>query len=192
MLITESILTRDPNVYHDKQTDVKIKQTIEYLKGAILTNDFILDVGQRSPMTASLEKAFDCNIDNTDGDLDVCFKSPRSKYNIIIYSHTIEHQFNPLYTLMEIKKRMDSSSTLYIFLPERGKLLWTNLHYHEIDNYRMGLLMERAGLGIIDKVYFKVWHPWYFWLTGIRPMLRLFFEYNVGYKIMINKFNNIN
>ena len=150
-----NIFTKDPNIYYSVQTANKIKGAIKYLKDKIRKKDRVLDIGCKSPMTTAIIKAFNIIIDNTEGDLDISFTTPRNKYDVIIYSHTIEHQFNPLYTLLEIKKLMHHESILYIFLPERGKLLWTNVHYHEIDNYRMRILLERAEFKVLSKKYFK-------------------------------------
>ena len=179
-------LTNDPYVgYLSKQTRTRIDQTIDYFRGKINSDMSILDVGQRSPLTSFLESKFNVKIDNTKGDLDDYFKIPGKIYDVIIYSHTIEHQFNPLHTLQILKKCMGVKSRLYIMIPERGKLLWTKGHYHEIDDYRMRLLIERAGMKIISKKRYKVWRHWTQYLTGIRTLYRLFREFNVHYEVML-------
>lgn len=141
----------------------------------------ILDIGQRSPLTDSIEKALNIKLDNTEGDLDFAFTAPKNKYDVIIYSHTIEHQFNPLLTLVEIHKILKDEGTLFIMLPERGKLLWDKGHYHEIDAYRFKELVERAGFKIIKKENHRPWRNPLFYLTGFRPFLRLFLEHNANY-----------
>jgi SAM-dependent methyltransferase len=141
----------------------------------------ILDIGQRSPLTDVIENALNVKVDNTTGDLDFEFTAPKSTYDVIIYSHTIEHQFNPLYTLVELYKLLKDSGTLFIMLPERGKLLWDKGHYHEIDAYRFKELVERAGFKIIRKDNQRPWRNPFFYLTGLRPFLRLFLERNANY-----------
>ena len=176
------LLTLNPYEHNSLQTKDKIKKTIDFVRLDLsLPLTLVLDVGRRSPMTEALEKEFGIEIDNTTGDLDVGFTTPKKEYDAIIYSHTIEHQFNPLFTLLELRKLMNPQSWMYIFLPRRGKLLWTKYHYHEIDEYRMGLLLERAGFKIVHYEKHKVKRPLVSYLMGIRPLLRLFFEYNAAY-----------
>lgn len=166
-----------------KQYQSHLKRTMSYLKDKIKPCDVVLDLGARNPLTDLIERRLSANIHNTDGDLDMAFVFPRCIYDVIVYSHTIEHQFNPLNTLLMIKDYMDSRTRLYILLPERGKLLWCKGHFHEIDEHRMRLLMERAGFEVVSKTRQKVWRQWWFYFTGIRPLMRLFIEYHVIYEV---------
>jgi SAM-dependent methyltransferase len=158
-----------------------IKLTLDYFKGKLNTKQTILDIGGRGPLVDEIEAAFGVKIDSTDGDLDVGFQIPDKKYDVVIYSHTIEHQFNPLFTLLRIEEVMKPDGRLYIMLPERGKMLWANGHYHEIDEYRMRILLRRADLEVESKIRQKVWRTWYSYFLGFRPFLRLFLEYHAVY-----------
>ena len=169
------------SLYHYKK---HINDTINYLNGK-LNKGLILDVGQKSPLTNAIESHFGNMVFNTTGDLDESLHIPKHKYTNIIYSHTIEHQFNPLHTLLMIKKFMNADTKLFIMLPSRGKLLWCSGHFHEIDHYRMKLLIKRAGLKITDYQRKKYWRDWWFYFTGIKSFLRLFFEYNAYYIITL-------
>ena len=160
-----------------------IKNTLSYFKGKLNTKQVILDIGSKGPLTEEIETLFNLKIDSTSGDLDIDFQIPNRKYDVVIYSHTIEHQFNPLFTLLKIRDVLTPDGRLYILLPERGKLLWTKGHYHEIDEYRMRILLKRSGLEVESKVRQKIWRNWYYYLTGFRPLLRLFKEYHVIYCI---------
>ncbi len=161
------------------------KRSADYLMQNIpdITGRDVLDIGQRSPLTDSIEEALQIKIDNTSGDLDLAFTAPKKAYDIIIYSHTIEHQFNPLYTLIEIHKLLKDNGTLFIMLPERGKILWDRGHYHEIDSYRFKELVERGGFKIIKKENHRPWRHPLFYLRGLRPFLRLFLEFNANYAL---------
>jgi len=175
---------KDPfihNVMSNYQTRSRVNKTLEYLRGKVY--GMVLDVGQRSPFTDELEKTFDCRVDNTEGDLDADFTIPGSAYDVIIYSHTIEHQFNPLFTLLWLKEVLKEKGRMYIMVPERGKFLWYDGHFHEIDDYRMRLLIKRAGLKIVSKTRHKVWRHWKMYFMGIRPLFRFFLEYNAIYEI---------
>lgn len=158
-----------------------IKLTLDYLKGKLNPKQTILDIGGRGPLVDEIEAAYGVKIDSTDGDLDVGFKIPDKKYDVVIYSHTIEHQFNPLFTLLRIEEVMKPDGRLYIMLPERGKILWAPGHFHEIDEYRMRILLRRADLVVESKTRQKVWRKWYTYFFGFRPLLRLFLEFHVVY-----------
>lgn len=121
------------------------KRSAEYLLQNLPKVDGldILDIGQKSPLTDTIEETLHTKLDNTTGDLDFSFTAPKKAYDVIVYSHTIEHQFNPLFTLVEIYKLLKDDGTLFIMLPERGKILWDRGHYHEIDAYRFKELVER-------------------------------------------------
>lgn len=160
-----------------------ICETLRYFDGRIRPDDLILDIGARSRLTDALEDVFGCKGINTTGDLDfILMPDMVGEFNMVIYSHTIEHQFNPLVTLSEINKLISNKATLYILLPERGKLLWDKGHFHEIDEYRLRLLLKRSGFKVLSKERQKVWRKWWFYLTGIRPFMRLFFEFHAVYE----------
>jgi hypothetical protein len=174
-------LRRDPETAFTAQTETHIQKTVDYLRDRLAGRG--LDVGQRSPMTAALERACFMKIDSTTGDLDLDFTILGDKYDFIVYSHTIEHQFSPLWTLLKLRLRLADSGIMFIALPDRGKLLWARGHFHEIDAYRFGLLMQRAGFRIVSKVRHKVWRPWWNYLLGFRAFYRLFREWNVIYRV---------
>jgi hypothetical protein len=163
---------------------IRIAEILEYLLQKGLTGT-VLDIGQRSPLTDNIADKFNVLICNTAGDLDEAFTFPDYRYDSIIYSHTIEHQFSPLHTLVKLKMAMQPHTRLFIILPSRTKLLWTLEHYHEIDRYRMQMLIERAGLQIVSYERRKRSRRWYSYLTGIRPFMRLFLEYNAYYEIKL-------
>jgi len=177
-----SVLALNPYENETQQARNHYKETLMFLKGKITQDHFILDVGQRSPMTDIIEDYFDVNVINTSGDLDEEFTPEYPGiFDVIIYSHTIEHQFNPLFTLKQIYKHMGPWSVLYIMVPSRGKLLWTKNHFHEIDRYRMKLLLERAGFRIIDYRREKQWRGFFDYFKGVRMFIRMFFEYSACY-----------
>lgn len=164
-----------------------IQKIITYLKNYISPEErcSILDIGQRSPLTDALSETFkNAEIYNTEGDLDEnTFYIPDHDYDYILYSDTIEHQFNPLITLLKLHNFMNDNTLLFIVLPSRGKLLWEKGRYHEIDYYRMQLLIQRACLKITDYQRMKARRIWYAYLLGIRPILRLFFEFSAYFVV---------
>ena len=175
------------NFEHTRQYQSHLKKTLEYFKGKLKSRMVVLDIGSDNPLSRAIRHKFKCYVLNTDGDLDENFFIPNYQYDAIIYSHTIEHQFNPLNTLLRIKQHMKPDSKLYILLPDRGKMLWCKGHFHEIDEYRMGLLAKRSGFSIVSKTKQKVWRDWWFYFTGIRPLMRLLFEYHAVYELIFDK-----
>lgn len=142
-----------------------------------------LDVGERNPFSDMVEEEFKIKVYNTSGDLDEGFRFYKQKYDIILISHVIEHIFNPLYMLQRLKPFLKDDGIFIIALPQRTKLLWTKGHYHEIDPYRMRLLLKRAGLITIERIREKVARNWWTYFYGFRPILRLFLEFNSTYII---------
>lgn len=177
-------LSRDPFIATE-QTENVIATILEYLSRKVSMRTWMLDIGRYSPLTREVKEKFELRIENTVGDLDVLTFGSLKKYDYILYSHTIEHQFNPLHTLLELRKVMNAETKMFIILPCKPKFLWWEGHFHEIDNYRMKLLLKRAGLNIVSYERHRVFRNWKFYLTGIRPLLRLFCEYNDYYEVKL-------
>jgi len=53
--------------------------------------------------------------------------------------------------------------------------LWAKKHFHEMSRRSIYALFESAGFKIMRHGYFRV-HPFLFYTSGIRPMMRLFFD----------------
>jgi hypothetical protein len=176
-------LAKDPYANKAKLLQVGMRKIIGYLTARIKKDGPILDIAQRSPLTDLIEQEYG-PVYNTSGDLDVDFEIPVKYARYIVYSHTIEHQFNPLYTLLRLREVMDENSRMFIILPSRGKLLWEEQHFHEIDHYRMQLLFKRAGLKMVSFERKKVWRSPLFYFQGVRPVLRFFLEYTGYYEVI--------
>jgi SAM-dependent methyltransferase len=188
-------LSRDPFI-ETEQTENGIKLTLKYLEGrldtfmesayGVFSNNRMLDIGRESPLTRRIKEKFQyLRIENTYGDLDVIPLGGAIKYDYILFSHTIEHLFNPLHALLQIRKVMHKASKMFIILPNKPKFLWWEGHYHEIDRYRMGLLLQRAGYRIISYERHRLWRNSGFYLKGVRPFMRLFFEHIDYYEVML-------
>jgi len=172
-------VAQSPYQKNTRQARCVRRQTVNYLKKLDL-HCKILDIGARSPLSDAIEKELGLKVVNTTGDLDYSFSVPVRGSNFILYSHTIEHQFNPLFTLQELRKRLYGS--MLIILPSRPKFLWSKGHYHEIDHYRIKLLLKRAGYRIVSYKRVKFWRDWWQYLS-FRGIMRLLFEYNAYYLV---------
>lgn len=158
-------------------------KTINYIFNTTIPFISILDMGERSEFTVSLEENLGKVVDNTIGDLDLDFSAPKSQYDLITYIHTIEHQFNPLYSLIKLRELLSPNGRILVEFPQRIKILWTNHHYHEIDHYRFGELVKTANLEIVKCTRWKLPRPFYQYLTGVRSIMRLFQENIVMYEL---------
>jgi len=96
----------------------------------------------------------------------------------------LEHLFNPLFCLEQMKKALHSTGVIYLSTPYRNHLIWGNRHFHEIDDKRIRWLFAAAGLEIIKQAKIAIRFQWYWHLSGIRPLLRLFQKTRI-YKLKV-------
>ena len=114
-----------------------------------------LDIGDCTPFTKNLESFFNCPFDNPNIDLDE--EHLTGEYDIITAFEVIEHLYNPLHFLMEIKRVLKSGATLYLSTP-KGKpyFLWSEEHFHEMGYTRLNSLINRAGFSIVRKKQIRI------------------------------------
>lgn len=149
---------------------------IRFLKKHIGGLGYTLDIGERNTLTERLEAAFKISIDSTYKDLDEEFICPGVNYDTVIFSHVIEHLFNPLFCLENIKKVMKPDGILVIACPIKPHFItWGKGHFHEMDDYRFEKLLDRAGFEIIAWEKFHNLRSWRSFI-GFRPILRQFFR----------------
>ena len=135
-----------------------------------------LDIGERNPLTKRLEFEFSVEIDSTRGDLDKQLSCPKSKYDLVIFSHVIEHLFSPLVCLENIKQVLHPNGIMILACPVKPHFLtWGKGHFHEMDSYRLEKLLKRAGFEILIWEKFRNIRTWKSFI-GIRPILRQFFK----------------
>ena len=133
-----------------------------------------LDIGDRTPFTEQLEAYYNCSFDNTTIDLDE--GKLTGEYDVITALEIIEHLFNPLHLLKEISSVLKEGGKLYLSTPkEKPRFLWSKDHFHEMNEKSILALIERAGFRVIRKEEIRI-HPFKFYFTGIRPLLRFIFE----------------
>ena len=172
--------TVNSDYYNASHVKIRWRKTLEFLNEEKTINS-ALDIGERTPFTEKLESFFDCPFSNTKIDLDI--ENLKGQYDIITAFEIIEHLFNPLHFLMEIRSVLKDGGTLYLSTP-KGKpyFLWSDDHFHEIGFVRLQSLIDRAGLRIICMKEIRI-QPITFYFTGIRPMLRFIFEKHLLIKL---------
>ena len=126
-----------------------------------------LDAGERNFMTESIENKFKISVDSTKGDLDRC---PIGKCDTLFCFEVLEHLYNPLFFLENIK-----ADIIYLSTPRQwAQSLKAVHHFHEIPTDRLMWLFDEAGLQILKEGKITIAGNWYNHLGGVRPFLRYF------------------
>jgi len=147
--ITKDNQKNNPIAHINFDKTIEIIMSIGGLKGDVL------DIGSRNILTEILESTYGIEIDSTLGDLDLIFNSPKKKYDFIHYNNVIEHQFNPLFTLLEIKKYLKPDGYLILGTPLKPTWITFNkCHFHEFDRYRYDKLLKRSGFMTINEIHY--------------------------------------
>ena len=159
---------------------IRWKKTLAFMNKDIDVTT-ALDIGDRSPFTEQMESFYNCDFDNTNVDLDTGHLT--GKYDLVTAFEIIEHLFNPLHFLTEIKGVLNEGGILYLSTP-RGKpyFLWSKDHFHEMGYSRLKSLLDYAGFRIIHMEAIRI-QPSSFFLTGIRPILRFIYERHLILKL---------
>lgn len=163
----------DPFASADHQNIVRRHRvTLEFIGDRQLGR--VLDIGERNPFTIRLEEKYGIKVENTCGDLDMI--ELEGKYNTIFCLEVIEHLMNPLRLLEQINKILEPDGTLFLSTPKhKPHFLWDKHHFTELDEYRLNALVTRAGFEIVRKQFFLTMPLWWYF-TGFRPFLRMFFN----------------
>jgi len=155
------------------RNQIRWRKTMQFMKDGRFPYPRYLDIGDRSELTTYLEIYFRANFTNTDVDLDAGYL-PKG-FNTITCFEVLEHLFNPLHCLLEMKRVLLHDGRIYISTPRyKPHFLWGD-HFHEMSEQSILALFERAGLKIVRRKTIFIM-PWRSLLTGIRPWLRLIFD----------------
>lgn len=137
-----------------------------------------LDIGDRTPATVLLEAHFGCRFDITSVDLDTEPLGLATRYPVVTAFEVIEHLYNPLHLLLEIRDALDPapSSRLFLSTPAwKPGFLQSPDHFHEMPKRSLDALLSRAGFEVMRSAEFGIRSP-LFCLRGVRPLLRCIFE----------------
>lgn len=164
--------TIDLEYNNTPHVQIRWEKTKAFLKKCDIASG--LDIGDRTPFTEQLESHYNCSFENTTIDLDE--GKLTGEYDIITAFEIIEHLFNPLHLLTEISCVLKKNGILYLSTP-KGKphFLWSEDHFHEMNEKSILALIERAGFSVIRKEEIRI-QPLQFYFTGIRPLFRFIFE----------------
>lgn len=155
-----------------------------FLNRARDTIDFIdkfqfpaCDCGEDNPLRKMINPVIESI--NVDFDRD---KFP-GEWNTIFCFEVLEHLYNPLFFLEELKKSLLPDGIIYLSTPYQ----WPHIikgrhHFHEITTDRLMWLFDEAGLKIIKQGKVSIAGKWYNHFYGFRPILR-YFQHSRIYKL---------
>lgn len=130
----------------------------------------ILEGDQKNSLTYKIYSNFGITADNISGDFDTNIICGDKEYDIVISSSVIEHLFNPLYYVTELRKRLKDDGVFIIASPKGTMFSYGHkYHFHEQNLRQTKALMERAGFEcILHREYPRCFNAG----IGIRPLLR--------------------
>lgn len=107
----------------------------------------------------------------------------RENNKTIFVIDMIESELNPGDFFNSLIQYCRNDTKVYVTCPHRwNSYFWNWNHWHEIDPRRFKYLIERSGFKITRMMKRKIWHEWWWYFRGIRPLLRLLFvPYNHYY-----------
>jgi SAM-dependent methyltransferase len=162
----------------DEANVIRWQKTMRFVEGsqpAIAELSSGLDLGDRTPLCDDLERHFCCHFASTGCDLDI--DSLSGSYDVVTAFEVLEHLFNPLHALLEVRKVLAGPhARLFVSVPAaKPALLKSPDHFHEMSPSELDSLFGRAGFRSIRSDIFRI-RRWPFYLTGFKPFLRAFYE----------------
>ncbi|MDH4071438.1 MAG: class I SAM-dependent methyltransferase, partial [Ignavibacteria bacterium] len=126
----------------------------------------VLDCGEPNLLKEMIQNRCGIQIESTNGDLDLVRLS--GSFDRVLAFEVIEHLMNPLRFLLQVKSVLSSNGRLFISTPiNKPKFLWREDHFHEFDEYRLEILLRKAGFHVVKKQIMRFYR-----ITGVRPIIR--------------------
>lgn len=153
----------------------RIGDTLDYLETQNISGR-VADCGEDNPMKQAIVAYFDIDIHSLDWDFN--WEYPHNyvgHYDVIFCFEVLEHLFNPLLFLRELRGLLSEGGVIYLSTPRQWpQYLSAVHHYHEIPTDRLMWLFDAAGLTVDEVTKVTIAGNWYDHLHGVRPMLRYF------------------
>ena len=109
-------------------------------------------------------------------------------WKTILCFEVLEHLYNPLYFLKQLKRSLLPNGVIYLSTPYRLPFLYESAHhFHEIPNDRIQWLFDEAGLKVIKTGKARICGNWYQYFYGIRPIIRYLFFRKYFYSTRLYK-----
>lgn len=144
------------------------KQMLRFIGGV---NGKCVDIGGQNIKMDFLKKEWGINVKQLDSeDFNECKLS--GKYDTVFCFEIIEHLQNPLHFMKQLRK---IGKTVFLTTPARPMFLWSPHHFFEMPPKHIEkFIFIPSGFTVVRKKRLYVSFRWWFYLTGIRPFLRLF------------------
>ena len=136
------------------------------------TPEPILDLGEDNPKIRIVSEVRGFTYTSC-SDVDFDHEPIPGTWGTIFCLEILEHLYNPLLALENMKRALGPGGVIYLSTPRRPHYLWFEEHFHEIDDRRIGWLFQRAGLCAVRR-RLGARQDLRFHFSGIRPFLRLF------------------
>jgi SAM-dependent methyltransferase len=147
--------------------------TRNFVQPAIGQPGELLSIGPENLFDRTMAESFQLSCHSTSGDLDRDWQAPPKHYDYVFCFEVIEHLMNPLHFLENLKRYVGSDTRIFLTTPRRPHAFWNNQHFHEYDQVRFNHLLSAAGYVVIRHEARITWYHPLFYLSGIRPFLRL-------------------
>ena len=152
----------------------RYKNTLEFLKRHVTTEESILDLGVENPFSELLKNEGYSIMNTTGEDLDIDTSKLASDSSDVVTAFEIfEHLLSPFTVLNSIKsKKLVASIPLRLWFATayRSKTDPRDRHFHEFESWQFDWLLEKTGWKIIATE--TCTNPTK--KVGIRPFLRWF------------------
>ncbi|MCC6477367.1 methyltransferase domain-containing protein [bacterium] len=161
-VMLDSRIGADDNLYDPalkKRTQRLLRLFLDYTKDYPLKERW-LDVGSgESYMRDVLTEETKLKIEVSEADLDVApYEFADNSFATVTHFEVLEHLFNPLYHLLELKRVMAPDGNLFLVTPNDYSLIYKvehilsrkyRPHFHQFSERDLRDIFHRAGLRIV-------------------------------------------
>jgi SAM-dependent methyltransferase len=133
----------------------------------------VLDLGEVNPKIAVIAREKGLSFQSCDN-IDFDSEPIPGRWGTILCFEILEHLYNPLFALESMRRSLLPGGVVYLSTPGRPKFLWTDQHFHEIDDQRIAWLFRRAGFEVERRERVPIRREWWWHLRGVRPFFRMF------------------
>ena len=176
---------------HEDVNNNRVNAVIDFMQGTVALP--AADIGEKNKFVELLSESLGVKIESIEvADLNFdTLITERLSYGTIFCFEVLEHLQNPLFLLSEIRRKMISSTTLYVSMPCKPMYLLGNHHYFEMKPHHFQKwLLTPLGMVITDKRKISFRRSWTEYLIGLRPLIRLFTTKNGWKEVLTTLFYN--
>lgn len=176
---------------HCGEEIMEVWETLFYLTAKFINNlhGRVADIGCVNAKSVYIAAFFNHDIEQVVSEDFNFWTFPRwdiEDYDFVLCLEVLEHLQNPLHFMKNVKLMLKPGGVLYLSLPARPRFLWTEHHFFEMNKKHLTKwILAPLGLKIVDCKRIRLGNPWWFYFSGVRPFLRIFFNHTFIYKIVI-------